>query len=105
MKYKKYYTQQIKKTSSQSVLHLYLILFIHMLVIKINICGKLQELTARKYFCSYFHYLVRNNVFPYQIASGCKINSEKGEATFNSLKIFTNITSTHSDQVVKNALI
>ena len=105
MKDKKYYTQQIKKTSSQSVLHLYLLLFIHMLVIKINICGKLQELTVRKYFCSYFHYLVRNSVFPYQIASGCKVNSEKGEAIFNSLKIFTNITSTHSDQVVKNELI
>ena len=93
-----------KNRSPQSVLGLHFILFIHMLWIKINICGKLRKLTARNFFGSYFHSLVRQSAFQYRIVSDCTANTEKEEATFNSLKIFTNITSNHhSDQVVTNA--
>ena len=76
-----------------------------MIVIKINIRGKLRKLTARNFFGSYFHYFDCNSALQYRIVSGCTDNSEKEEATFNSLKTFTNITSNHhSDQFVTNAL-
>ena len=95
-----------KSRSPQSVLRLYLILFIHMLLIKINFCGKFRKLTARKFFGSYFHSLVYHIALQYRIVSGRTANTEKEQATFNSLKTFTNITSNHhSDQVVTNALI
>ena len=95
-----------KKRSPKSVLRLYLILFIHMLLMKINIRGNLRKLTARKFFGSYFHFLVRHSALQHRVVSGHTANSEKEEATFNSLKTFTNITSNHhSDQVVTNALI
>ena len=95
-----------KSRSPQSVLSLYLILFIHMILIKINIRDKLRKLTARKFFGSYFHSLVHHSALQYRIVSGRTANTEKEEATFNSLKTFTNITSNHhSDQVVTNALI
>ena len=73
--------------SRQSVLCLYLILYIHMLLIKIIIRGKLRKLTARKCFGSYFHSLVRHSTLQYRIVSGRTANTEKKEATFNSLKI------------------
>ena len=77
-----------------------------MLLIQTNIRGKFRKLTARKCFGSYFHSLVRHSALQYRIVSGPTANSEKEEATFNSLKTFTNITSSHhSDQVVTNALI
>ena len=77
-----------------------------MLLIKIKIRGKLRKLTACKFFGSYFHSLVRNSALQYRIVSGRTANTEKEEATLNSLKTFTNITSNHHfDQVVTNALI
>ena len=66
-----------KNRSPQSVLRLYLILFIHMLLIKINIRGKLQKLTARKFFGSYFHSLVHHTALQYRIVSGCTASSEQ----------------------------
>ena len=95
-----------KSRSTQSVLCLYFISFIHMLLIKINIHGKLQMLTAHKLLGSYFHSLVCHSAFQYRITSGCTDKSEKEKATFNILKKFTNITSNHHlDQVVTNALM
>ena len=95
-----------KNSSPQSVLRLYLILFIRMLLVKINIRGKLRKVTARKIFGSCFHPLVRCSALQYRIVSGRTANTEKEETRFNSLTTFTNITSNdHSDQVVTNALI
>ena len=77
-----------------------------MLLIKIKIRDNLRKLTVRKFFGSYFHSLVHQSVFQHRVVSGHTANSEKEEATFNSLKTFTNITSNHhSDQGVINALI
>ena len=60
----------------------------------------------RKFFGSYFYSLVHHSALQYRIISGRTANSEKEEATFNSLKTFTNVTSNdHSNQVVTNALI
>ena len=95
-----------KNKSPKSVPRLYLILFIHMLLIKINIRVNLRKLTARKFFGSYFLSLVHHRALQHRVVSGHTANSEKEESTFNSLKTFTNITSNHhSDQVVTNALI
>ena len=77
-----------------------------MLLIKINIRGKLRKLTARTFFGSYFHSFVHHSALQYRIVSGRTANTEKEGATFNSLKTFTNITSNHhSDNTVPNALI
>ena len=77
-----------------------------MLLIKINIRGKLRKLTARTFFGSYFHSFVHHSALQYRIVSGRTANTEKEDATFNSLKTFTNITSNHhSDNTVTNALI
>ena len=71
-----------KNRSPQSVLHLYLVLFIHMLLIKINICGKLRKLTVHKFFGSYFHSLVHHSALQYQMISACTANSEKKSQDF-----------------------
>ena len=66
-----------KNRSPKSVLRLYLILFIHMLSIKTNICGKLQKLTACKSFGSHFYSLLCHNALQYRIVLGLTANSEK----------------------------
>ena len=60
--------------SPQSVLHLYLTLFIQMLVIKISICGKLRKLTAHKVFGIF---LVHHTAQYYRIVSGRTAKSQK----------------------------
>ena len=43
--------------SPQTVLRLYLVMFVHMPFIKINGRGKVKKLTNRKLFGSYYHFL------------------------------------------------
>ena len=83
-----------------------MVVFSHMLAIKINVRGKAKKLTNRKFFGSYYHTLIHHSAQQYQIISGRSINTKSEESTFNSLKTFTNLTSNHhSDHVVVNALV
>ena len=92
--------------SPRTVLRLYLVMFVHMLSIKIHVRGKVKKLTNRKFFGSYYHSLIRHSSRQYRIISDGSINTESEEATFSSLKIFTNLTSNHHfNHVVVNALV
>ena len=83
-----------------------MVVFSHMLAIKINVRRKSKKLTNRKFFGSYYHTLIHHSAQQYQIISGRSINTESEESTFNSLKTFTNLTlNHHSDHVVVNALV
>ena len=77
-----------------------------MLFIIINIRGKVKKLTNHKFFGSYYHSLIRHSSQQYRIISGRSINTESEEATFNSLKTFTNLMlNHHSDHVIINASV
>ena len=92
--------------SLQTVLRLYLVMFVHILFIKVNVRGKVKKSTNCKFFGSYYCSLIRHSSEQYRIISGRAINTESEEVTFNSLKMFTNLTSNHhSDHVVVNALV
>ena len=69
-------------------------------------CGNLKKPTRRKFFGSYYHSLTGHCPQQYWVISGQTSNTESEEATFNSLKTFTNLTSNHHpDHIVLNALI
>ena len=70
----------------QTVLRLYLVMFVHMLFIKINVRGKVKKLTNHNFFGSYYHSLIRHSSHHYRIISVQSINTESEEATFNSHK-------------------
>ena len=92
--------------SPETVLRLYLVMFVHMLFIKINVRGKVKKLINRKFFWSYYHSLICHSSQQYRIISGRWINTKSEEAAINSLKIFTNPTSNHhSDHVAVNASV
>ena len=79
--------------------------FIHALFLKINIEGKVKSAAERKLFGRYYHSLFRHSCEQYRVFSGRSANTEKEEATFNTLKIFTSLTSNHHPQnVIFNSL-
>ena len=80
--------------------------FLHALFLKINIEGKEKSTTERKNFDIYYHSLIRHLCEQYRVFSGRSVNTEKEEATFNTLKTFTNLTSNnHPQNVIFNLLI
>ena len=77
-----------------------------MLFLEMDLQGNLKRLTRRKFFGSCNHSLIRHCPQQYRVISDRTSNTESEEATFNSLKTFTNLTSNHHrDHVVVNALI
>ena len=86
-----------------TVLRLYLTVFLHALYIKITLRGNLKKLSPRKLFGSYYHSIIRHSCQQYRIISGRSANTEKEEATFNSLKTFAKLTSNHhNDDILLN---
>ena len=80
--------------------------FLHVLFLKINIEGNVKSATERKFSGIYYHNLIRHSCEQYQVFSGRSANTEKEEATFNTLKTFTNLTSNHDPQnVIFNSLV
>ena len=76
--------------SPESLLWFYLVMFVHMLFIRMNVYGKVKKIT--NLFGSHNHSLIHHSSQQYQITNGRLVNTETEEATFNSLKIFTNHT-------------
>ena len=72
--------------------------FLHALFLKINTEGNVKSAKERKYFDIYYHSLIRHSCEQYRVLSGRSANTEKEEATFNTLKTFTNLTSSHHPQ-------
>ena len=80
--------------------------FLHALFLKINIEGKVKSATERNFFDIYYHSLIRHSCEQYRVFSGRSANTEKEEATFNTLKTFTNLTSNHHPQnIIFNSLV
>ena len=99
-----YYSE--KKRSLQSILRLYSTTFQHALTIKTSLLGNIKGSTARKFFGSYYHSIVKHSPFQYRLFSGRTSNTEKEESTFNSMKMFTNLASNHhSENIIVNVLV
>ena len=65
-----------------------------------------MTLTSRKFSGSYYHSLIKHAPEQYRLFSGRTSNTEKEEATFKSVKMFTNLSSNHhANNVLINALI
>ena len=80
--------------------------FLHVLFLKINIEGNVKSATERKFSGIYYHNLIRHSCEQYQVFSGRSANTEKEEATFNTLKTFSILTSNHHPQnVIFNSLV
>ena len=94
------------KRSAQKLMRLTSTSFLHVLFIKINIEGNVKSATERKFSGIYYRNLIRHSCEQYQVFCGRSANTEKEEATFNTLKTFTNLTSNHHPQnVIFNSLV
>ena len=89
-----------------SILRLRNICFKHAMLLEIHLQGCLKSLTSRKFLGSYYHSLIIHAPQPYRLVSGRTSNTESEEATFNAIKVATNLTSNHHPpNVIVNALI
>ena len=76
------------------------------MLLKLLIQGQLKSLTSRKFFGSYYLSLTKHAPEKHHIVSGRTSNTEKEEATFNSIKVATNLASNHHpNNLIANALI
>ena len=95
-----------KKRSLQSILRLYSTKFQHALTIKTSLLSNIKGSTARKFFGSYYHSIIKHSPFQYRLSSGHTSNTENEESEFNSMKMFTNLASSHhSGNITANALV
>ena len=94
------------KRSAQKLILLISTSFLHALFIKINIEGNVKSATERKLFGIYYHSLNRYSFKQYRVYSGRSANTGKEEATFNTLKTFSNLISNHHPRnVTFNSLV
>ena len=88
------------------ILRLYLRTFVFSMIIKIHLQGKSKTLTKWKFFGTYYHYLNRHTAEQYGLFPGTSTNTEKEEATFNKIKVYTNLSSNHYlENLILNAVI
>ena len=92
--------------SLTSILRLYNLTFLHSILLKLSIDKKKMKGTERKLYGGYFHNLMCHSPDQLRIVSGRASNTEKEEATFNTIKTDTKLASNHhSDNVIINAMI
>ena len=88
------------------ILRFYLRTFVFSMMIKIHLQGKWKTLTKWKFFGKYYHSLNRHAAEQYGLFSCTSTNTEKEEATFNKVKVYTNLTSNHHpENLILNAVI
>ena len=88
------------------ILRLYPKTFVFSMMIKIHLQEKLKTIAKQKFFGTYYHSLTRLAAEQYRLFSGCSTNKEKEEATFNKIKVYTNLTSNHHpENLILNAVI
>ena len=76
------------------------------MMIGIHLQRKLKTITEQTFFGTYHHSLTRHATEQYRLFSGHSTNTEKEEATFNKMKVYTNLTSNHHpENLILNALI
>ena len=100
-----YQTDKDRRTTS--ILGLHSFCFQHAMLFKINLQGKLMTLTSRKFFGFYYHSLIKHAPEKCSLFSGRSSDTEKGEGTFKSIKMFNNLSSNHdpNNNDLINALI
>ena len=95
-----------EQTNRVSILLLQNVCFKHAMLLKLHIQGQLKSLTSRKFFGSFYHSLTKHAPEQHRIVSGRTSNTEKEKATFNSIKVATNLASNHHpNNIIPNALI
>ena len=69
--------------------------------------GKLfKNLTQRKFFAAYYCSLMIHSREQYRIESGRTANTEREEAMFTNIKLFSNETTNHQpENILSNAVI
>ena len=65
------------------------------MMIGIHLQRKLKTITERTFFGTYHHSLTRHATEQYKLFSGHSTNTEKEEARFNKINVYTNFTSNH----------
>ena len=94
------------KRSIQSVFRLRNVTFRHALLLKIHMQDDIISMTRRMFFGSYYHSVIKHSPEQYRTFSGRLANTEKEEATFNFIKLVTNLTSSqHPSNIIANAII
>ena len=86
------YLLEIKR-SAQKLMRLISTSFLHVLFLKINIEGNVKSAAERKFYGIYYNSPVRHSCEQYRVFSGRSANTEKEEATSNTLRTLTNLTS------------
>ena len=74
------------------------------MLLKIHISTSLKSMTEQRFYGTYYHSLIRHSGEQYCIFSGRTSYAEKEEATFQTLKKFTNLNH-HPENIIYNALI
>ena len=116
-----HFTTQISKTLSEiqellylpdnkrnpaTILKLIITTYKHAMFLKVNIDGNIRSMTDRKLFGIYYYSIMGHSAEQFRLYSDRSTNTEKEEATFNTLKIFTNITSNHhTENIIFNAIV
>ena len=92
--------------TSQKVLRLNKLTFIHGMLLTINIRPKLKSLAERKLFGTYYHAIIFHVPTQYRILSERAAKTEKEEAFFTGIKTGTKLTSNyHPENLVTNAFV
>ena len=74
--------------------------------LKTNIGSNIRSIMEQKLFGIYYHSIIRNSAKQFCLYSGRSKNTKKEEATFNTLKTFTNLTSNHhTENIIFNAIV
>ena len=95
------YLPDVHRTS-QSILKLYVNVFLHAMHIKEMVGLQTKVITTEKLYGKYYHALIAHSADQYRIVSGRCANAEKEEATFSKIKSITNNTSNKwPDHVIK----
>ena len=85
------YLLEIKR-SAQKLMRLISTSLLHVLFLKINIEGNVKSAAERKFYGIYYNSPIRHSCEQYRVFSGRSANTEKEEATSNTLRTLTNLT-------------
>ena len=94
------------KRNAESVLALYGKTFLYGILLRKHLCHKVDKLTVKKLYRTYFYFLMSHCADEHRLLSGKSINAGNQERTFKFLKGITSGTSNHHpDQILLNCVI
>ena len=99
------YEDESKRTN-ESILHLYLQTFLHVILLKTHFEKNLKSTTKRKFFGKYIHTIMSHASHQIRTLNGQSSNTENEERFFSTIKSNARLTSNHHpDNVISNAFI